>query len=295
MAMSANPGSPEGEPPNDASPLAGHPTGTGPEHTAEHTAGDAPQHAGDRTAELDTATAAESDAPEVVGQEAVWDVLEDQPELLACGRQLDALWEAWTDDPDALAADPHVASCPHCATALSELRLLDEFVREEMRHERRTAARTSAAHTGRITDRVMDIVRTELRPGASVPLGAPHEDHWITETAAARTFRAAAEREPGVAAGSCRIAPADGEERHFVLPGARLPRVPLRVRIGIIAPLRERTPVPRIADAVRGRVTVAADRELGMEVTVVDVVVVDVTVEETGEPEEEARDEPAKP
>lgn len=271
MAMSANPGSHKGEPPADATPVPGHAAGPEPEHPA------------DRTAEPD---APEVVGEEVVGEEAVWDVVEDQPELLSCGRQLDELWEAWTDDPAALADDPHVASCPHCATALSELRLLDEFVREEMRHDEQTAARTSSAHTGRITDRVMDIVRTELRPGASVPLGAPHEDHWITETAAARTFRAAAEQEPGVAAGSCRIAPADGEERRFVLPGARLPRVPVRVRIGIIAPLRARTPVPRIADAVRSRVTVAADRELGMEVTAVDVVVVDVTIDESDELEE---------
>ncbi|MCK1796005.1 hypothetical protein MTQ01_08300 [Streptomyces sp. XM4193] len=204
---------------------------------------------------------------------------DDGADQLPCGRHLDALWETWADDPAALDDDPHVADCPHCSAALAELRLLDGFVREEIERDEQEAAQTSSAHAGTIADRVMDIVRTELRPGASVPLGAPDEDQWITETAAARTFREAAEREPGVEAGSCRIAPAAGGDRRFVRPGARLPRGPVRVRIGIIAPLRTAVPVPAIADSVRTRVATAADRELGMEVAAVDVVVVDLAVE----------------
>ncbi|MBU7599189.1 hypothetical protein JGS22_016615 [Streptomyces sp. P38-E01] len=258
-------------------------TGTAPPEAATHGRGASPH--GSSTADRASTASAQPaggppdpDAPRThSGDDPSED--DDGADELPCGRRLDALWEMWADDPAAFDHDPHVAECPHCSAALAELRLLDGFVREEIERDEQVAAQTSTAHAGRVADRVMDIVRTELRPGASVPLGAPDEDQWITETAAARTFREAAEREPGVEAGSCRIAPAGGGDRRFVRPGARLPRGPVRVRIGIIAPLRTATPVPAIADSVRKRVATAADRELGMEVAAVDVVVVDLAVD----------------
>lgn len=302
MAMSANPGSYEGEPSNaaEADPQSGEslvpagsgsstdsearpptttpkvPNGTGPTGDASdtETGGADPQPEAATSAPDETGAAPEREE-EDTGPSLVAEVL-DEPEVLPCGQPLDELWDRWTEDPSAAHLDPHVANCPHCTTALGELRLLDEFVRQEIERDERAAAHTPTTETGRITDRVMDIVRTELRPGPSVPLGERGEDYWITETAAARTFRAAAEGESGVQAGSCRIAPVDGTERRFAMPGSRLPRLPLRVRISIVAPLRLHTPVPDIASRVRDRVSAAASDELGMEISAVDVVVVDV-------------------
>lgn len=280
MAMSATPGSYEGEPPNaaGADTQSGEPTkpveATG--STAEATDPSDPdaQPPPGTSTPTDTATSVDGAAREQALTEAL-----DQPEVLPCGQALDELWERWTEAPAAADNDPHLSTCPHCTAALDELRLLDEFVRQQVERDEREAARTPLADTGRITERVMDIVRTELRPGASVPLGEPDEDHWITETAAARTFRNAAEREAGVQAGSCRIAPVEGPERRFAMPGARLPRVPIRVSLGIVAPLRLHTPVPEIASRVRDLVSTAAKEELGMEVRAVDVVVIDLSDE----------------
>lgn len=255
MAMSADPGSYEGEPPNAAPAEA---------------RSEEPRPAAERGESVQANPAHEPDQPtEPAGA--------GEPEVLPCGHTLDELWARWADDPTAAENDPHLPTCAHCVTALDELRRLDRYIRQEAKRDDQEAARTPLADTSRITERVMEIVRAELRPGASVPLGERDEDHWITETTAARTLRTAAERENGVQAGSCRIGPADGSEPRFALPGTRLPRVPLRVRIGIVAPLRSHTPVPETAARVRQRVETAASDELGMEVTAVDVVVVDVT------------------
>ncbi|MDK1476726.1 hypothetical protein QNO07_25550 [Streptomyces sp. 549] len=197
---------------------------------------------------------------------------QDDTEMLPCGRSLDEVWE---NGPEA-STDPHSASCPHCTAALGELRLLDGFVRQEIAAEQLTAAEETDGVSARITARVMDIVRTELRPGPAVPLGTDADDAWIVETAASRTFRAAAEEVPGVQAGSCRVTPMDAPGRLYLMPGGRLPREPVRVRLEVSAPLDPARPVPLIAEAVRDRVRGAAQDTLGMEVGAVDVVVIDL-------------------
>ncbi|WP_431784174.1 hypothetical protein [Streptomyces chumphonensis] len=197
-------------------------------------------------------------------------------EALPCGRALEDLWDAWESDPAAAAAEPHARQCPHCAAALADLRTLDDLVRDELARAEDASAREGDALASGVTARVMDIVRTELRPGAAVPLGEPEEDAWIVETAAARTFRSAAEAVPGVRAGSCRIVPLGATQRRFRFPGARLPRGPVRVLLDVTAPPGLERPVPELADAVRQRVTTAARGELGMDVHAVDVTVVDL-------------------
>ncbi|WP_461030675.1 Asp23/Gls24 family envelope stress response protein, partial [Streptomyces sparsus] len=206
-----------------------------------------------------------------------------EAERLPCGRSLDEVWEDGPAPADphgearpGTSDDPHYETCPHCRAALAELRMLDEYVRQEIAAEQRSTAEDSAGAASRITSRVMDIVRTELRPGPAVPLGTESDDAWIIETAAARTFRTAAQRVPGVQAGSCRVTPMHSPGRLSLRPGGRLPREPVRVRLEVSAVLDPERPVPGIADAVRERVRTAAEEELGMEVEAVDVVVIDL-------------------
>lgn len=280
MAMSADPGSHEDEPPNTGRTEARSEESRLPSERGEKPrpdTGHEPGQQAEPTQPTEREGAGEPEVDTAGDERAILAEALDKPEVLPCGHLLDELWERWADAPAAAQRDPHLSTCAHCGTALDELRRLDRYVRQEVERDEQEAARTPLADTGRITERVMEIVRTELRPGASVPLGERDEDHWITETAAARTLRAAAEEENGVQAGSCRISPADGPEPRLALPGSRLPRAPLRVRIGIVAPLRPHTPVPETAGRVRERVATAARDELGMEVAAVDVVVVDVT------------------
>lgn len=200
-------------------------------------------------------------------------------ERLPCGRALREVWDAW--DADRATGDPHYAACPHCTAALHGLRTLDDFVRSARSEEEAQRRAEAEADGGRaaeaVTARVMDIVRRELRPGRSLPLGEPDEDAWIVEAAAARTFRSAVDAVPGVRAGSCRIVPE---------PDGRAVRVRVEVAVGLTRG------VPQLADEVRDRITAAARDAVGLRVAAVDVAVVDLLPDDDahdGEYEGEAR------
>ncbi|MFJ3876884.1 Asp23/Gls24 family envelope stress response protein [Streptomyces sp. NPDC090077] len=208
----------------------------------------------------------------------------EDSELLACGRDLAAVWEqaeAW--DPAGAAEqgevaeqgeqgegmagggepppDPHSRRCVHCRQALADLRRL-----------RAAALGPEAPRTGGAPDasalarRVMDVVRLELRPGRTLTLGERDEDTWIYESVAARTLRAAAEEVPGVRAGSCRVAPPEGRDAPRRGPVA----VRLEVTVEFGPGLRA------VTERVREAVGRAAERRLGLALASVDVTVTDL-------------------
>ncbi|GCD33671.1 hypothetical protein OEIGOIKO_01394 [Streptomyces chrestomyceticus JCM 4735] len=196
----------------------------------------------------------------------------DDP-ILPCGRALSSVWEEndaeGVDGADGPAGDaapdagPHADRCPYCQEALAGLGVLDSYVREARRPAGSDEEERSAE---RFTARVMDLVRTELRPGRTLPLGDPEDDAWITEAAAAKSFRAAAETLPDVQAGSCRVT-------------LLAPRGPMKVAIELAAGYA--WPLPTLADRVRERVRAAARDGIGLEVEEVDVTVVDLVAGET--------------
>ena len=179
-----------------------------------------------------------------------------EDETLACGASLAALWE------DGGPGRGH-GECTYCAQAVREIAALDRTVGAVLREAAEPAV------PGDLAARVMEVVRTELRPGPLVPLAAP--EAWITEAAAARLFRRAADAESGVVAGSCRITTVGGRTP---LRGGRLPREPLRVRLEIAVDLTR--PVPEVGAAVRDRVLRAADAQLGLDLAEVDLAIVGV-------------------
>ncbi|GHG00426.1 hypothetical protein [Streptomyces zaomyceticus] len=188
---------------------------------------------------------------------------------LPCGRSLEAVWEGTVERGRSPAAEAaHRGSCPHCSAALADLRTLDALV---------TAAREldPPGGTDALTARVMDVVRLELRPGRTLPLGTrPDDTGWIFESAAARELRAAADGLPGIRAGSCRVRPLDVGAAE-VGQG----RGPLRVHVEVAASLEA---LPTAAEAVRGALFAVAERVLGMDVREIDVRVVDVLHEDMG-------------
>lgn len=207
-------------------------------------------------------------------REAGFGVLPED-ELLPCGRELSHVWE----QREAGVPDPHADGCPHCTQALNALLRLEGIV---------TQARVTAPReqdTSALAGRVMDVVRLELRPGRTLPLGDEDEDAWIVEAAAARTVRAAAESLPGVRAGSCRIGPLD--EPAPPVPAGRLARGPVRIRIEVQVPLTWH--LQEVADLVRDRVRDAVDDELGMRIAVVDVTIADVIDDAGGDSTEGRR------
>lgn len=188
-------------------------------------------------------------------------------ETLPCGASLIDLWESGVPHP----GHSH-CHCQHCRTALDELAALQQVVQESVDQELAIEPRAEAAA---IADRVMEVVRTELRPGRLLPLGEVSEDNWVTEAAAARVLRAAAERLPGVAAGSCRIRSASAtDSARLPRPGARLPRGPLQVRMELaVSPTWS---VPDVVTALRRLVSASARDDLGLDLAGIDVVVVDL-------------------
>ncbi|QDQ16812.1 hypothetical protein FH965_39245 [Streptomyces spectabilis] len=189
--------------------------------------------------------------------DGTWEATAPEEERLPCGRGLADVWEAG----EAGDTDPHVADCPYCLPALDGFYELQDVV------WRARDAQLSAwpSDASALSARIMDVVRLELRPGRTLPLGEAEEDAWIVEAAAARSFRAAAETLPGVRAGSCRVAPAGSG-------GA--PRAPVGVRIEIqAAPSWD---LPEVADRVRRRIADAAADDLGLRVAAVDVVITDL-------------------
>ncbi|MEV0126248.1 Asp23/Gls24 family envelope stress response protein [Streptomyces sp. NPDC050703] len=200
------------------------------------------------------------------GGDAALDRAEREP--LPCGRELWSVWERHETGE----SDPHAAGCPHCAEALDSLRRLEDVVSTARDADPAEAEPDASALVGR----VMDVVRLELRPGRTLPLGEEDEDAWIVEAAAARVVRAAAETLPGVRAGSCRI---EGLPGHG--PGAAAaPRGPVVIRLAVEVALTRG--LQEVADGVRHRVLEAAGSELGMRVASVDVTIADI-IEESGE------------
>ncbi|MEU6084353.1 hypothetical protein [Streptomyces sp. NPDC047108] len=173
-------------------------------------------------------------------------------ERLPCGRPLSLAWEQARDRTGPL--DPHIASCPYCTQAVEGLTALDRAT---------LALRTRERPSGTtLAGRVIDAVRTEVRIGRTLLLDDPARDLRISETAAAKVLRRAADTVPGTQACSCRLTPTgDGTGVH----------VALTLASGLGAPL------PQRADLVRQAVLRAADRVLGLAVTTVDIEIVDVT------------------
>ncbi|MGF1426136.1 hypothetical protein [Kitasatospora sp. LaBMicrA B282] len=187
-------------------------------------------------------------------------------DTLPCGTDLADLWEHGEPQPD------H-RTCPHCRRALADLDQLHDLIGTALTQPEPPAPPSLA-------DRIMETVRTELRPGPLLPLGRPEDDDWITESAAARVLRHAAETLPGILAGRCHLRPADGTGER-PLPGTRLPRRPLALHLDIAITTDWTT--QDAARAVRRRVARAGTDELGVTIERIDVTVADV-IAPTGEP-----------
>ncbi|WP_217548026.1 hypothetical protein [Streptomyces sp. GbtcB6] len=172
-------------------------------------------------------------------------------EVLPCGRLLSQVWEQAQDE--APAADPHPVSCPHCREAVEGLATVNAATRALRAVDR------PGLHA--LADRVMNAVRTEVRLGRLLPLADPDRDLRITESAAAKVLRQAADTVPGARTATCRLTSA-GEGTG------------VRVTMTLAATLDR--PLPERVHQVRRSVLHSAGQDLGLAVTAVDIAVVDV-------------------
>ncbi|MET8767409.1 hypothetical protein [Streptomyces sp. NPDC004658] len=171
-------------------------------------------------------------------------------EVLPCGRLLSRVWEQARDA--APNADPHTVSCPHCGEAVEGLATVNAATR---------ALRDDVPGLHALADRVMNIVKAEVRLGRLLPLADPDRDLRISESAAAKVLRQAADTVPGVAVATCRLVP-EGEGTDV--------QVTMTLAAALDGPLPDRV------HQVRRSVLRSAAQDLGLAVTAVDITVVDV-------------------
>ncbi|MEU2420789.1 hypothetical protein ABZ619_07040 [Streptomyces sp. NPDC007851] len=171
-------------------------------------------------------------------------------EVLPCGRLLSRVWEQALDA--APAADPHTVSCPHCREAVEGLATVNAASR---------ALRAEAPGLHALADRIMNIVSAEVRLGRLLPLADPDRDLTISESAAAKVLRQAADTVPGARAATCRLVPeGDGTG--------------VRVTMTLAATLDG--PLPDRVHQVRRSVLHSAVQNLGLVATAVDITVADI-------------------
>jgi hypothetical protein len=119
-------------------------------------------------------------------------------------------------------------------------------------------------------------VRQQLGLGRLLPLGDADDGAWLAERAAVDALRAAVTRAlPQVRPEKLRLAAdtsPDAEPAQAPAvppPPSALPPGPLRIEAQLAAP--PHTPLPTLAERLREALLVAADRELGLRVTAVDL------------------------
>lgn len=172
-------------------------------------------------------------------------------EVLPCGRRLSQVWEQALDATSA--ADPHTRSCPDCREAVEGLATLNAATR--------ALRAKDPPGLQALTDRVMSVVRSEIRLGRLLPLADPDLDLRIAESAAAKVLRRAADTVPGARAATCRLVPEGGGTG---------------VQVAMTLAVTLDRPLPDRVRKVRRSVIHAAGQTLGLAVTAVDIIVVDV-------------------
>lgn len=119
---------------------------------------------------------------------------------LACGRDIDAVWDRIGSPPDV-----HEQSCPHCAQARRDLGELADLTVLERDAER---ADPDLEPDPAVLGRIMDVARAEVRRGRRFPLdepevGEPAPELTVSEQAVSASARRAGDAVAGVQVERC--------------------------------------------------------------------------------------------
>lgn len=121
-------------------------------------------------------------------------------------------------------------------------------------------------------------VRQQTGIGRLLPLGDAADGAWLSETAAVSTLRTAASRDlPDVRVGTLRLSPATPARSVAPAvppPPSALPPGPLHVDAGFES--TPHAPLTTMAELLRATLLTAADRELGLRVATVDLLITDL-------------------
>lgn len=214
---------------------------------------------------------------------------------LACGRDMDAVWDRIGSPPD-----EHERGCPHCEQARRDLAELASLTALE-REAERTAPGLEPDPA--VLGRIMDVARAEVRRGRRFPLDEPEVSEpapelTVSEQAVSASARRAGDAVPGVEVERCVVSlVVDGRGAWQASPGApggpagpagagtrdlrQDPDSYSRTRPSRVeATLQITVPVSASIPAVAAEVRSSVRRRVSSEVGV-DVVRVDIEVRDT--------------
>ena len=202
---------------------------------------------------------------------------------LACGRDMDAVWDRIGSPPDA-----HERSCPHCEQARRDLGELASLTALE-REAERTAPGLEPAPA--VLGRIMDVARAEVRRGRRFPLDEPEVSEpapelTVSEQAVSASARRAGDAVPGVEVERCVVSlVVDGRGPWQASPADVLDlrqgpdsygrARPSRVEATLQITVPVSASIPAVAAEVRSSVRRRVSSEVGVDVVRVDIEVRD--------------------
>lgn len=203
---------------------------------------------------------------------------------LGCGRDLDNVW-ANIDRP----ADQHETDCSDCQAARSNLSDLHTATQQMISADvADPELRTDPA----VLDNIIAVARSEVRRGAKIPLrrpaeGQPAGELTISEQTVAAVIRRVADTTPEVEARRCYVEEvgmaASSAERSSAeqlaadqepapTPGGTATRIRVRLSLAVAPHVQ----IAEVVNALRNKIIAAVTDEIGVEVSVVDVIVEDL-------------------
>lgn len=202
---------------------------------------------------------------------------------LACGRDMDAVWDRIGSPPD-----EHERGCPHCEQARRDLGELASLTALE-REAERTAPGLEPDPA--VLGRIMDVARAEVRRGRRFPLDEPEVSEpapelTVSEQAVSASARRAGDAVPGVEVERCVVSlVVDGRGPWQASPaGVRDLRQgpdsygrarPSRVEATLQITVPVSASIPAVAAEVRSSVRRRVSSEVGVDVVRVDIEVRD--------------------
>jgi hypothetical protein len=208
---------------------------------------------------------------------------------LGCGRDIDEVW-AGVDRP----ATPHEQTCPFCSAARESMRELGR-VTAELRTQDEEDPDLQAGP--QVIARILDIARSEARRSRRLPLSKPRpgqvvDELTVSEQAVAAVVRRTGDRYGGVQVRRCSIELVDATVPDGPVPqdadgagsgvedGTGRPPpgagAASDVRVSLRVSVAADVSIPLLSAELRSAVMAVVDREVGMNVVGVDLVVEDV-------------------
>lgn len=200
------------------------------------------------------------------------DVTSPSVDRLGCGREIDDVWNNADHPPTA-----HELTCADCKGArasLADLAGATQRLRQEESDD-------ETLQIGpQVIERVLKVARSEVRRGRRLPLHQPGpgrvSELTVSEQAVASVIRRVGDQSDRVQVRRCSIQLANPDLTPDAATSDVLRKSPSEVRVTLRVSVACGAPIAEVVDEVRVAIIDTVDREVGLTVLAVDVLVEDV-------------------